>query len=58
MTVNKYVFGMYLIGVVAVLQGIAWLLGKDGAVFAFTSAVIGAVGGILLGIKLPIKQGE
>lgn len=56
MKVDKYVFGMYVIAVVAILQGIAWLFNKNGAVFAFTSAVIGGVAGVILGIKLTIDK--
>lgn len=48
---DKSVFAMYVIGVVAVLQGIAWMLGFNGVVFAFTSLVIGLSAGAVLGFK-------
>jgi len=49
---SKHKFAMYVIGIVALLQGCAWATGKNGQVFAFTSLVIGSVAGIILGIKV------
>lgn len=46
---------MYVIGVVAALQGLAWITGRNGQVFAFTSLVIGAISGTILGFKLGKK---
>jgi len=52
----KQKFGMYAIGVVSVLQGVAWLCGHDGQVFALTSAVIGGVTGVILGFSIAKKN--
>jgi len=49
---SKEKFGMFAIGVVATMQGVAWLLGYDGQVFALTSAVIGGVTGVILGFGI------
>lgn len=49
MAIDKLKFGMYVIGIVATLQGIAWITGHNGAIFNFTSLVIGGVAGTLLG---------
>lgn len=49
---SKHIFAMYVIGVVAGLQCAAWLCGYNGTVFAFTSLVIGAIAGTILGFKL------
>ena len=46
---EKIHFGMFVIAVVAILQGIAWLTGRNGTIFAFTSLIIGAVTGAILG---------
>lgn len=48
----KQKFGMFAIGVVAALQGVAWVMGEDGMVFALTSAVIGGVTGGILGFSI------
>ena len=45
----KHIFGMFAIGTVALIQGIAWATGHNGTVFALTSAVIGGVTGTILG---------
>jgi uncharacterized membrane protein YqgA involved in biofilm formation len=45
-------FGMFAIGIVAIIQGIAWICGQDGMVFALTSAVIGGVTGTILGFSV------
>ena len=51
----KYVFAGFVIAVVGILQGVAWLMGKNGTIFAFTSLVIGGVAGAVLGISLKNK---
>ena len=48
----KYAFGGFVITVVAILQGAAWYIGFDGAVFAFTSLIIGGVVGSIFGFSL------
>ena len=50
---NKTTFAMFVISVVAILQGMAWVMGFNGAVFAFTSLVIGLVSGAVLGFTFP-----
>lgn len=40
---------LVLVGVTATLQGVAWILGIDGQVFALTSAVITGVLGWCIG---------
>ena len=46
---KKYWLAGYLCTVVAGLQISAWYLGKDGAVFALTSLVIGGIAGSMFG---------
>ena len=46
---DRYKFGMYVIGIVTIIQGVAWVLGHNGKVFAFTSFIIGGIAGALLG---------
>ena len=48
---DKMKFGIFVIAIVAGLQVCAWVMGFNGAVFAFTSFVIGATTGTLLGFK-------
>ena len=52
---DKYIFGMFVIGIAAALQGAAWALGKNGLVFAFTSLIIGSVAGSILGFQFGKK---
>lgn len=54
---EKIIFAMFVIGVVASLQVYAWHSSYNGAVFAFTSLIIGLVAGSILGfsLKLPPK---
>ena len=52
----KMVFGMFTIAVVAGLQLYAWYSGHNGAIFAFTSAVIGLVAGSVLGFTWGLKK--
>lgn len=53
---DKYIFGMFVIAVVALLQGCAWGLGKDGNIFAFTSSIIVGVAGSILGFQYAVKK--
>ena len=53
---EKTVFAIYIISVVAVLQVVAWLMGFNGAVFAFTSLIIGLSAGVVLGFKFPASK--
>lgn len=45
-----------IIVAIAVVQCVAWALGYDGQVFAFTSAVIGALIGLTFGITINVKK--
>ena len=47
----KTVFAMFVISIVAFLQVMAWYLSFNGAVFAFTSLIIGFASGAVLGFK-------
>jgi len=53
----KIFFSMYVIGVVALLQMVAWTLEFDGTVFAFTSLLIGAIAGSILGFSFNARGG-
>ena len=54
---EKTIFAMFVIGVVATLQGVAWYVGYNGTVFAFSSLIIGLISGSILGFsfKHPTK---
>lgn len=54
----KVIFAMFVIGVVATMQGVAWYIGFNGTVFAFTSLIIGAVAGAVLGFSVTKKAGK
>jgi len=45
----KFYFGAYACTIVAAIQVTAWILGHNGAVFAFTSLIIGGIVGSILG---------
>jgi len=45
---QRFIFGMFVIAVVAALQICAWSVGFDGQVFAFTSLIIGLTAGSVL----------
>lgn len=53
---DKQQFAAIVISVVAILQGIAWIVGINGAVWAFTSLVIGLVAGSILGFTVNVKK--
>jgi len=48
---EKTLFAMFIIAIVASLQMSAWYMGFNGAVFAFTSLIIGLSAGTVLGFK-------
>jgi len=54
---DKTIFAMFLIMVVAALQIVAWICDIDGQVFAFTSLIIGLVGGSILGFSFNARGG-
>lgn len=45
----KFYFGAYAVTIVAAIQVIAWQLGKNGQVFAFTCLIIGGIVGSIFG---------
>ena len=53
---DKFIFAMYVIGIVTVLQGIAWFLGINGQIWAFTSLVIGVIAGAVLKVSIDVKN--
>lgn len=53
---TKIVFAMYVLSLVTLLQLVAWYLSINGAIFAFTSLIIGAVAGSILGFSLRAKK--
>jgi len=48
---DKTIFAIFFISVVAILQVVAWIMGFNGQVFAFTSLIIGLASGAVLGFK-------
>lgn len=48
---DKITAGVCIVGITATLQTVAWLLGKDGQVFALTSLVIGGIAGAIFGFS-------
>ena len=52
---EKTIFAMFVIVVVAIIQGYAWHINIDGQVFAFTSLIIGLVTGSILGFSFRPK---
>ena len=52
----KFGFGSVCVITMGCMQVAAWVCGFNGAVFALTSAVIGAVAGSLLGFELGKKS--
>jgi len=53
---DKTTAGVCMVLTVAGLQTVAWILGKDGQVFALTSLVIGGITGAIFGFSLGLKK--
>lgn len=53
---NKTDFAAFVIGVCAILQGIAWYLGLNGAVSGAIMGIIGLTAGSILGFTWKIAQ--
>lgn len=53
---EKFIFGMFTVSIVTIIQLVAWYLGYNGQVFAFTSLIIGLISGSLLGFTFNIKE--
>ena len=52
----KYYFGGFVIGVSAILQGVAWYTGHNGAISGAIMGIIGLTAGAILGFKWGISQ--
>ena len=55
---DKDILGVVVIAILAVMQGAAWYMGKDGAVFALTSLVIGGIAGSIFGFKIGLTKAK
>ena len=53
---NKVIIGVVGISSVTILQGIAWVTGHNGTVFALTSSIIGGICGYFLGWERNVKK--
>jgi len=49
---DKYIIALVIIGLCSVTQWVAWYIGVNGQVFAFTSLIIGAIAGSLFGFSI------
>jgi len=49
---DKTIFAIFAISCVTFLQVVAWTMGFNGAIFAFTSLIIGAIAGSILGFSI------
>jgi len=49
---DKKIFAIFVISIISSLQVVAWYCGHNGTVFAFSSLIIGAVVGSILGFSL------
>ena len=52
----KYYFGGFVIGVSAILQGVAWFTGHNGAVTGAVMGLIGLTAGTILGFKWALTK--
>lgn len=48
---EKITYGMIAIGMLITLQGVAWILNKDGAVTATIFGLIGLIAGSIFGFE-------
>ncbi len=55
---DKMIFAIFVIFIVALLQAAAWTFGINGQVWSFTSLIIGAVAGAILGFSYTAKAGK
>jgi hypothetical protein len=53
---EKTIFGIFIISIVTILQVVAWVMGFNSQVFAFTSLIIGLTAGVILGFKFPASE--
>lgn len=54
---EKTTLGMIAIGMLLVMQGLAWVLNKDGAVTATLFGLIGLIAGSIFGFEYGVKKG-
>ena len=54
--ISEKIFALIVIVIVALMQIYAWYCGHDGAVFAFSSFIIGAVTGKMLNFTYKYKE--
>jgi len=55
---EKTKYGILAIGILATLQGAAWILNKDGAVTATLFGLIGLIAGSIFGFTITKKEGK
>lgn len=53
---TKLQYGLLAIGVLATLQGVAWVCNKDGAVTATLFGLIGLIAGSIFGFTIGKKE--
>ena len=56
MDTTKLKYGLLAMGVLATLQGLAWLMNKDGAVTATLFGLIGLIAGSIFGFTVGKKE--
>jgi uncharacterized membrane-anchored protein len=54
--ITKMQGGLLAIGILAILQGIAWVCNKDGAITATTFGLIGLIAGSIFGFTIAKKE--
>jgi hypothetical protein len=52
---DKMIFSLICIGIIGLIQVVAFLTGHNGAVFNFTAIIIGAIVGSVLGFTINLK---
>jgi uncharacterized membrane-anchored protein len=55
---DKSVTGLIIVGLMVILQGVAWYFGKDGAITGLISLIIGGIAGSLFGFEIGIKKAK
>jgi hypothetical protein len=56
MEIDKIKAGLIAIGILAALQGVAWICNKDGAITATTFGLIGLISGSIFGFAYAKKE--
>lgn len=52
---DKMIFSLICVGIVGLIQVVAFLTGHNGAVFNFTAIIIGAIVGSILGFTINLN---